>query len=365
MDDKISLVISSLRGGGAEGVCVTLANGLAQKGHDVELVILNLQGAVRQAELFDWVKLVDLDVAHARSSYSKLLNYLKSNKPTTVLSFNRQISVVLAIVRLLNALKFKLISRNITFLSIAEKEKPGLWHGFLSKHLIKIFYPMSDLIVAQSRAMQHDLTQYLGINESKIRVINNPINHNIEAFISGNLDFSSVNKHNYLLCVGSLEKQKAFHYAIDAFSRIAPEFPSLRLKIVGKGRLEQSLKDQAKALGVADRVNFEGFQRDMIPYYLHARATVLTSLFEGFPNVLIESIALGTPVVAFDCPSGPGEIVQDGVNGYLVRHKDTLHLEDCIQLALKRNWLASEVQKTAMRFSSDAIIEEYLSVLSQ
>ena len=124
-----------------------------------------------------------------------------------------------------------------------------------------------------------------------------------------------------------MEKEKAFHHAIKAFAKLSNEFPKLRLKIVGKGSLEKKLKQIAKDYKVDDRVDFEGFQKNLIPYYIHAKATVLTSLFEGFPNVLIESIFLNTPVVAFDCNSGPGEIIKDGINGYLVKYQDVDELK--------------------------------------
>ena len=86
--------------------------------------------------------------------------------------------------------------------------------------------------------------------------------------------------------MGRLEKQKAFNYAIEAFSGIKDNFPNLRLKIVGQGSLKQELKQKAIDLNVENRVDFEGFQKDIIPYYLHSKATVLTSIYEGYPNVL-------------------------------------------------------------------------------
>ena len=129
-------------------------------------------------------------------------------------------------------------------------------------------------------------------------------------------------KKNYLLCIGRLEKQKAFHLAIEAFAGIADKFPNLRLKIVGKGSLEKELKQKVIDCQVTSRVDFDGFKKDITKYYLHANATLLTSLYEGYPNVLIESIAMNTPVVSFDCPGGPREIVKDGVNGYLAKHLD-------------------------------------------
>jgi glycosyltransferase involved in cell wall biosynthesis len=358
MNKKIAFIIGGLRGGGAEKVCITLANGLAGRGYEIDLVVLSLNGAIRDKELSPEVNLVNLGIDHARYSALALWQYLQSAKPQTVLSFNRQISVVLGLVRKLTRLNFRLVSRNIIFLSIAESNKKGLWHGFISKHLIRWFYALSDLLIAQSHAMKEDMVSYLRLPESRFEVIHNPVCQKVAEFSTAN-DLGTVEKRDYLLCVGRLEPQKAFHYAISAFSAIAPAHPKLRLKIVGKGSLEGQLKEQARMLGVADRVDFEGYQADMIPHYLHAKATLLTSLYEGFPNVLVESIALGTPVVAFDCPSGPGEIVMEEVNGFLVRHEDQAHLKECINLALPHPWNKGHIVETSKRFSAAKILDLY------
>jgi glycosyltransferase involved in cell wall biosynthesis len=171
-------------------------------------------------------------------------------------------------------------------------------------------------------------------------------------------------KENYILCIGRLVPVKAFNYAIEAFARIIVDNPFLRLKILGQGILEKELKQQTKDLNISDKVDFEGYHKDIIPYYLHARLTVLTSLYEGFGCVLNEPIALGTPVVAFDCSGGPKEVIQSGVNGYLVRYKDVDHLTECIKLALNRQWDTKTIRATAGRFSSERIIDEYARVLA-
>ena len=363
MSKKIAFIIGGLRGGGAEKVCVTLANGLAERGYKIDLVVLSLNGAIRDKELSPKVNLVNLGVGHARYSALALWRYLRSSKPGTVLSFNRQISVVLGLVRKFTGLKFRLVSRNIIFLSIAESSKKGLWHGFISKHLIRQFYALSDLLIAQSHAMKDDLVSYLSLPEDRVEVIHNPVCQKVADFSKAK-DLDAVEKKDYLLCVGRLEEQKAFHYAISAFSAVAPNNPDLRLKIVGKGSLEGQLKNQAHMLGVAERVDFEGYQTDMIPYYLRAKATLLTSLYEGFPNVLVESIALGTPVVAFDCPSGPSEIIVDGVNGFLIENQNTTKFVAALNKVLKLRRDVDEISKTAQRYSSKTILSEYERVLS-
>ncbi|MBD3842429.1 MAG: glycosyltransferase, partial [Campylobacterales bacterium] len=189
-------------------------------------------------------------------------------------------------------------------------------------------------------------------------VIYNPVAKHIEDYAKTH-DLSQVEKQDYLLCVGRLEKQKAFHYAIVGFAGVANEFPNLRLKIVGKGSQEGELKNQADELGVGDRIDFEGYQTDMISYYLGAKVTLLTSLYEGFPNVLVESIALGTPVVAFDCPSGPSEIVVSGVNGFLVPYKEEVALTTEIRKALDLDWRGAQVALTAETFRADVILTQY------
>ena len=159
-----------------------------------------------------------------------------------------------------------------------------------------------------------------------------------------------------MLCVGRLEKQKAFHYAIEAFAAVAKKFPNLRLKIVGKGRLENQLKQNAMDLGVSDRVDFEGFQKNMIPYYLNAKATILTSLYEGYPNVLIESITLRTPVIAFDCPSGPSEIIKDKINGYLVKYQDLEDLKIKLEELLLNEFKISDINNTVQQNQVDQVL---------
>lgn len=366
MNKSITFIIGGLRGGGAEKVCVTLANGLANKGYSVDLVVLSLNGAVREKELASEVNLVNLGVKHTRYSAIAIYRYLKQAKPSMVLSFNRQISVVLGLIRSVMKLKFTLISRNIIFLSIAEAKKKGLWHGFIIKNLIKKFYSLSDCFVAQSSAMKVDLIEYLDIDESRVEVINNPVcqlvaKHQKEILL-GNIE-NDENSEEYLLCVGRLEEQKAFHYAIEAFSNVAARYPQLRLKIVGQGSLESELKKCAAKFDVFDKVDFEGFQGNMIPYYANAKATLLTSLFEGFPNVLVESITLGTPVVSFDCPSGPSEIIEDGINGYLVGYQDVDALASKISLVCEGSIARNETQLTSERYTIDKILQNYQSLI--
>jgi glycosyltransferase involved in cell wall biosynthesis len=225
-------------------------------------------------------------------------------------------------------------------------------------------YQKSDHIINQCEGMKADLLSVFPDVENKTSVIYNPVNKKVEDY-ANSVDFSKIKKQDYLLCVGRLEKQKALHYAIEAFAKVTDRHPKLRLKIIGKGSLESELKQLADKFNVADKVDFEGFQKDTISYYLAAKAVLLTSLHEGFPNVLIEAITLGTPIIAFDCKSGPREIIAPFRNGMLVENKNVNHLVKTIDEVLNEQFLTSsiEVNLTSHAFKNVNIVAQWESFL--
>jgi glycosyltransferase involved in cell wall biosynthesis len=322
-NNNITFLISTLSGGGAEGVCVGIANKFAESGWNVDLVVLNLKNEAYLDRLSDKVNLVVLNTNHARFSSIPILKYIYKNKVKTILVFNYELSVVLVVLRLILKLKIKIVSRSISTFSAKMMQfyKLSTWDRFVVAPLIKLFYHRVDYVINQSNGMRDDLISIYPQLNNKSIVIFNPIPAHLLEFAVKN-DLSKINKENYLLCVGRLEKLKGFHHAIKAFAGIVKKYPYLRLKIVGKGSEEQQLKKIAKDLSIEDKIDFEGFKKNIIPYYLYARVTILSSLYEGYPNVLIESISMNTPVIAFNCPSGPNEIIQDGRNGYLVKNQD-------------------------------------------
>jgi len=358
---KITLVISSLAGGGAEGVCVSIANSFSEKGWNVDLIILNLNNQVNYEKLANNVNLILLNVKYARYSPISLLRYIFTYKPKLFFIFNYELSVILLILRFLFRFKFKIISRNINTMSIKIKKlkEKRFWSKYVVYNLISYFYKKNDYIVNQCYAMQRDLLKIYPELTNSTRVIYNPIPSHFENYANKE-DLNKIKKKDYILCVGRLEKQKAFHYAIEAFAGITNQFPNLRLKIVGQGILLKQLKKVAESFNISAKVDFEGYQKNIIPYYLKAKVTILTSHYEGYPNVLIESIAMNTPVIAFDCMSGPNEIIQDGINGYLVKHLDTIDLKDKLSNFLANKTIMKKNLKNSLRRNEiKSIINNY------
>jgi len=361
IEKNVVFFISSLAGGGAERVCVNIANGLVEKGWGVTLVVLHLERQVYKKELNNAINVISLGVSNARYSPYKIYTVLKKNKIDKVIAFNYEMTALLILIRSFGLLKFTLIARNIN--SLSEKMQHhggGIRHSILYFLMSKI-YKKADHIVNQCYAMQEDLISIIPSIKSKSSVIYNPVN-NLLCESKSKLPPS---EGDFILCVGRLEKQKAFHYALKAFSLVSEKHPELRLKIVGTGSLDSELKTLCKNLEVEDKVDFEGFKSGIVNYYQNAKATILTSLYEGLPNVLIESISIGTPVISFDCKSGPSEIVIDKANGYLIEFGDVESMASAISKTLDSPFLPSDIIKTSAPFSKEIIIQQWESLINK
>ena len=358
---KITFLIGRFRSSGTEKVCVTLANSFIKRGIKVELVVLNLNDAVMDKELNIDVKLINLNIKNARKSFFVIKKYIKENRPKKFLVFNFQLAMLLIIIRSIFNFNFEIISRNIITLSKRKENTDSFWHGVVIDFFAKIIYKKVDKLIAQSHGMANDLIENYRFDPSKISIINNPINQDIEKYLKSNNQLTSLQKNNEILFIGRLESEKGLHYLLKAFSKLNNKDVILRL--IGKGSLEHELKSLSISLALDGRVIFDGFKNDVIPYILNAKAIVLTSIYEGFPNVLVESIALGTPVVAFDCQSGPSEIIIDNLNGFLVKYLNIEDLTNKLDLALKKEWNVDAIKESAKKYSSHEIINKYLDVV--
>jgi len=363
--NQVTLVVDSLRGGGSQRVCVNVANGLINLGWKVDLVLLNLSQEVYRQDLSKKVNLISLNVNHARYAFIPLVKYIIFNKPKIFLVFNYELTLLLIFLKIILNFKIKILTRNSNTLSLKRKQldNKNLWSKYFVKPFIDNFYHRADHIINQCKGMKNDFIKLFPKCIYKTSIIYNPLSNKILDFIKSN-DLNKIKKKNYLLCVGRLEKAKGMHYAIQAFAKISKKYPKLRLKILGQGTLKEELKKDAIKYGVYDRVDFEGFQKNIIPYYVYARLTILTSLFEGFPNNIIESISLGTPVVSFDCPNGPKEIIQNSRNGYLVKFKDVKDLENKLMSAIINKFNIKEMNLSIKKFEANKISRDYEFLLN-
>lgn len=358
MQNSINFLINNLSTGGAEGVCVSIANELNRRGWPIKLVLLNDLRMERANQLSSDIPVTVLGCHRARQSLPAIIRYLNSEMPEQLLVFNFQISILMLMIRPFLSSKPKIHSRCINTLSLKISSQNGSAKAYFLNKLISSVYGRSDTIIAQSESMAKDLVTNYGIEKSRIRVIYNPVERNVPTDCTEKVD------SRYILFVGRLDRQKNLDLALESFRILHGRIPDLRFKIVGDGIQRGHLESFANSLGIRNHIDFEGFQANPAPYYHNALATVLTSHYEGFPNVLVESIAHGTPVVSVDCPSGPSEIISPRVNGFLVPNYDPQSLSDNMQYALKHGFDPVVMRDSLERFDIGTITSQYESIFN-
>lgn len=362
MQQTIYIIISSLAGGGAERVCVNLCNSLAESGYKVELTVISLNDDVFSKQLSEHVILNNFNQKRIRNSIIPLYKYLRDRKNKTLLVFNYEIEVILLVIKQICRWPATIILRSMSILSQYLESHTGIKKLLIKGVIHRI--SKSDKIICQSKGMQKDILDYLHIPIEQTVVINNPVAKEISEFTKLNLkDVLEYHKQDYFLYIGRFAEVKGLFELLDAFCLVCKINKTIRLKLVGKGVLKQALEEYSSQLAIIDRVEFLPFTPDIIPLYLGANTTVLSSFREGFPNVLIESIALGTPIIAFDCPSGPRDIIVENINGYLVKERNSESLAKKMLQALDKTWDKQAIIETSAQYYSRNITREYVKYI--
>jgi glycosyltransferase involved in cell wall biosynthesis len=360
---KIALFLPNLFGGGAERCFVNLAKGLADCGHDVDLVVSRKVGPY-VSEVAPNVKLVDLNARVPLLSFPQLAGYLKKNRPDILYSALNQANVAAIIASKLSGTKVPVVIGVHNSLSMEAKNATGI-NLKMMPIFVKRFYPMADEIVAVSAGVADDLTQLTRIPRERITVIYNPVVS--DELFSKALEpvqhpWFEPDQPPVVLAVGRLNGQKDYGTLIRAFSKLSKKRPA-RLIILGDGPERPSLTALIEELGLSDKISIPGFVDNPYAYMNKSALFVLSSIYEGLPTVLIETLAVGCPVVSTDCPSGPREILQDGKLGTLVPVGDVEALADAMEAALAkpRTTMPSE---TWEQFSLATATRQYESFIN-
>lgn len=194
------------------------------------------------------------------------------------------------------------------------------------KWLANVLYSRGKRVIAVSDGIKDKIKEQYGWNTTK-RIFN-PINSEVlDVYANGKApDYSE-----YILFVGRMDKVKQLDKLLETFAVSHLKDGGVKLVILGEGKLQKTYKKLAEDLGINESVVFEGFQTNPYVYMKNAKFLVLCSEYEGFGNVLVESLATGTPVISFDCHSGPREIIQHETNGLLVQDQDFNALREAME----------------------------------
>jgi len=234
---------------------------------------------------------------------------------------------------------------------------------------MRLIYPFADSIIAPSQGVLHDLVKTVRLPESRIHLIHNPAVTPVlleQKELPLDHPWFQTEEPAVVLGVGRLNLQKDFSTLIRAFAKALLHKP-LKLVILGEGPERKKLETLALELDVADSVSLPGFVTNPSHYMKNAGLFVLSSAWEGLPNVLIEAMACDVPVVSTDCLSGPAEILENGKFGELVQVGDAVSLSQAIVKGIEKKKCAEYCRKLVERsgdFSTKSIVKKYLEVLA-
>jgi glycosyltransferase involved in cell wall biosynthesis len=310
------------------------------------------------------VRMVELGSAHVATSLYPLIRYLRKERPAALLSDKDKVNRVALAARWLARSPTRVVVRMGTTVSKNLERRSALdrWIQYTS---LRLFYHFADGIVTPSQGAADDLAQIARLASSRVSVVPSPV-------VTADLTRLSQipPQHPWLrdktspviLGVGELSARKDFATLLRAFAQLRAQ-RACRLVIYGEGRQRETLLALAKALGVQSDIDLPGFTSN--PYAEMAAADVfaLTSICEGSPVVLMEALAVGTPAIATDSPSGPREILDGGRYGPLVAVGDVDALATGLAQLLDQPTSRMQLQQAAQRYTAAASARRYLEVL--
>ena len=362
---KITFIIPALGSGGAERVLIHLINSLDKDKYIMCLVvfedILDYEG-----ELIFSGEIVCLD-KKSRWDFFKLIiklrKMLRTFQPDTVLSFLYYTNIIAVMASLFLKRKFKLI---ICERSYPPKYLPKVRLGYLKKGLMKFTYRKADKILTVSKSIARVLEEDFNVKSEKIKTIYNPvILEEIKDKCQKEIKhpFFEDERAQIIISVGRLVEVKRFDRLLRTFSLVREKKDRVYLIILGEGELRKELENLSLELRVDKWTDFVGFQSNPYAWIHKADVLVLSSDFEGFPNVILEAMACGTPVISTDCPSGPNEIIVNGKNGILVPTEDEKALAEATLKLLTndnlRKRFSEEGKKKAETLRIEKILPQY------
>ncbi len=364
MSDRLAVLISFSGEGGVERMVLNLVEGFAARGVDCDLLAIRADSAHLGA-LQKGVRFVDLGVRHSGLAVGPLVRYLRRERPQAMLvAKDRAIRAAVLARSLAGGTGPRIVGRLGTNLSAALEGRSGLAR-WLRVAPMRWIYPRVEHVICVSAGVLADTQTLTGLPAKRLSVVRNPvITPRLAVLAAEALDhpWAQVSDPPLILGAGRLTEQKDFATLVRAFARVRAMRPA-RLVILGDGRQRALLEGLARELGVAEDVALPGFTPNPYAWMARARLFVLSSAWEGSPNVLTEALALGVPSVATNCPSGPWEILDQGRWGPLVPVGDDAALAEAMNATLDAPLPADQLRAAVAQYTRDAATDAYLRAL--
>jgi glycosyltransferase involved in cell wall biosynthesis len=356
---KITMILPSLSGGGAERSAINLATGFVARGIQVEMLLLQAAGVLFE-QLPPETNVTVYHRSRALFSLFDLRRYFRSHQPDVVITFLNQANLIALWAHRLAGSTVPIIP---TVRSDIDRRIRDSFKERVIIGLTRLVIGRAARVIGVSEGVSESIRNHL--SSTNVETIYNPtvVPSMLEKAhgIAPHAWFQQADSH-VVVAAGRLVSAKGYDVLIAAFARVREQL-SAKLIIIGEGPLRNELEALIIDLKVEDDVALPGFVTNPYVYFSHADLFVLSSRYEGLPNALIEAMACGTPVVATDCHSGPREILVDGQYGSLVPVDDIAALAEAMVTTLTTPPDREAIQARAMDFSLDHSVEHFLGVI--
>ena len=348
---NVVFILPNLSQGGAQKVFLEILPKLSPK-NKYHLFVLN--EARKDFEVLpQYYEIHELHSSRTIFSFFRLVKKLRELEPDTVFSTLYHVNILCSIA------SFFLKKKPV--LNFQEANTPSVQLIGLKKLpariLLSLFYPKAHKILCLSEHMKKDLHANFGLDNQKLVVIYNPAsNKGLKETVTEN-PFSKFGNGPHILAVGRLNYQKDYPYLIEKFYSFKRELSSAHLWILGTGELESDLKDLIKKMKLEDSVHLEGFQKETNKYYQHTDLFVMSSIFEGTPNVLMEALQTHCPILIRKHHGGTEEVMN--ILGISDRYVDDLIFENSFFQPLPED----AFEKLRAEFSLEKIASQYESLI--
>ena len=359
---KISIILPSLAGGGAERININLAERFIELGYAVQLVLFQKKGELLSL-VPDEVEVINLNAEKLRDGFKPLRKYISKEKPDALLAAMWPVSVIaIWAARLSNNYPQVVVSEHTSF-----SQSPILNRGinkWLMPFSMKVSYPLADTVIGVSKGVLEDLEYLSGSDLKNGCKVYNPAAPDTSKVQSIETDYSiwKNSERKKIIAIGSLKVAKDYPTLIESFDLIQEKIKA-ELLILGEGDERSKLENLINERNLGDLIHLPGFVPDPLQYLKGADLFVLSSSWEGFGNVIVEALACGVPVVSTDCKSGPAEILDDGKYGRLVPVGDSDAIANAILEELEKEHDTEKLKERARDFSIEKIADQYLELL--
>ncbi len=360
---RIACFFSTSGHSGVDRAARHLIPALARRGFPVDLLKVRGHGP-DLTEVPPGVRILDLGCRHTYGCLPGLVGYLRRERPVVLLTDKDRVNRTALLGRLLARVPTRLVLSSGTTISI-DLATRGPLERWVQRRSMGRLYPFADQVIVTSAGVADDMAAYTGLDRGRIRVVPSPVVP--EWLFSAELPrpdhpWFGDPEAPLILSAGELCRRKGFDTLLRAFARVRARRPC-RLLILGRGGAREELLHLAAELGVGADFALPGFVPEPYAFMAHADLFAFSSRWEGLGFVLIEALAVGTPVVSTDCPSGPREILADGDYGPLVPVDDEPGLGEAMIATLDAPLPAEFLREAARPYGIEAATDAYLDAM--